>query len=91
MDGKEQEALFEKVKAHFLTWNASQCSGYVHGIVDESRVSEPLDCYMGNYDAYSKGYIDGFIDARGGDVVTEEWFKAVFDRGIAIDFKWWAE
>ena len=92
MDGKEQEALFEKVKERHPKWAFSRCSGYVHGIVDEGKVSEPLDCYLGNYDAYSKGYVGGFIDARGEDAFLTDWFQTHYGEiGYNIDFQWWTK
>lgn len=90
MSPEEQTLLYEKTRRHHPKWEPTRCSGYVHGIVDEDRLSEPQDYYLGSHDPYSEGYILGFIDARGPDIFLMDWFVGEYgDMGYEIDCQWW--
>ncbi len=105
MTPAEQEALFKKVQTYWDTpWGPLMASGYVHGIVDEARRTEPKDLYVRevranpegfDFNSYARGYLFGFADARGYDILGQEWAKGPVGRVIfedgedGIDFEWW--
>lgn len=99
MTEQEQIALFKRVQKRFHCWSERKCSGYVHGIVDEADIPAPQADMLDNQrDGYNVGYVYGFIDARGPDVLFEDWYKlhpaiANVTDEIAgqsnTDYRWW--
>ena len=93
MNPQEQEKLFEKVRKHFPAWNFAHAGGYVHGVTDGLRCSDPqqnyIDRFKGN-DCYAVGYICGFVDAYGEDVLTTDWYQnELMLPDILPDYRWW--
>jgi len=93
---QEQIALFKRVQKHFFRWTKRQCSGYVHGIVDEGNRIEPQgEVLHDQTDTYNIAYVYGFIDARGPDVTSESWYRLhallAFPEPHKPDFQWWVK
>ncbi len=94
MKSKDQEKLFAAVREHFKTWSVEQVSGYVHGVVDGLKHDEPQQDYVQKSlarETYAIGYIYGFVDASGADVVDTEWCKRIswIHDNTVIEFRWW--
>lgn len=95
---KEQIALFERVRKRFRRWSKRKCSGYVHGIMDESNRAKPQPCVASCLpDEYYVAYVYGFVDARGPDATCEEWYtidpryRTVGLATFKLDYRWWDE
>lgn len=101
MNESDQQDLFKRVQKRFRAWSERKCSGYVHGIADEASDLEPLSCATSNLqeeehlqDEYYIAYLYGFIDARGPDVLSEDWYKSNFQAVASptkMDFQWWVK
>ena len=90
MTPKEQEVLYQKVRKKFRIWTDVRCSGYVHGVVDETRREGPHPKYVKKFpDDYALGYIRGFADARGPDILVQPWVAQSFLLAEKINFEWW--
>ena len=94
MKPKDQEILFQRVKDRYPEWTDRQCSGYVAGVVDEARYTRPEHrqtlAFTKLERTYAKGYVLGFVDARGSDAFTDPWLKkiaACIRHSLA--FQWW--
>jgi len=90
MTEQEQIALFKRVQKKFPRWSRRQCSGYVHGIVDEASIPTPqADMLSNQQNEYNVCYVYGFIDARGPDVLSEDWFKLHPAIAFWQGYRWW--
>ena len=93
MNPEEQQAFFERVRAKYPNWSKQKVSGYVHGVVDEARCDNP---YQGMLEpgmvfkntSYQAGYLAGFADARGEDVLDTDWWKLF---GGKLEYQWWGK
>ena len=91
MSPKQQEQLFRKVQARFPRWSKRKCSGYVHGIVDESHCVRPCDRQVKAFSpkrSYAVGYVHGFIDARGEDACKDPRLIR-FKSSHTLAYRWW--
>jgi len=91
---EEQEKLFRMVRKRFHDWHIKQVSGYVHGVVDAVRRKEPRRVYVRKIQknsSYARGYIYGFIDAYGVDIVTTDWYQLILHLlpNRAPFYRWW--
>ena len=90
MTPKDQEKLFQRVKQRFSDWSDRRCSGYVHGIVDEAERLTPdsdrIRNALGHRSQYDIGYLQGFVDARGSDILEKVWARLIKPK---VDFEWW--
>lgn len=87
---QDQEKLFGRVKQRFPRWADKKCSGYVHGVVDEIQRKEPdamtVRFAMGHGHQYAEGYLCGFMDARGSDILEHTWTQLLVHK---LAFEWW--
>lgn len=91
MNPDDQEKLFEKVQKRFPRWSKRKCSGYVHGIVDESHRVRPCNRQVEAFSlkrTYAIGYVLGFIDARGEDAYKDPRLMR-FQSGHSLGYRWW--
>lgn len=90
MTPQDQEKLFKAVQKHFGQ-NDKWSSGYVHGVVDGLKRSEPRRAYIRKFEKgksdYAIGYIFGFIDAYGADALLAEWNKKLSPN--KMEYRWW--
>lgn len=95
MTHTEQERLFQKIRKRFPRRSAEWCSGYLHGITDESELGRPVpDLHYrakalidpaGN--TYACGYSMGFIDSYGSDA-DNSWGNGLITSGY---WRWWLD
>lgn len=89
MNPTDQEKLFKRVQKRFPDWSARMCSGYVHGIIDEAQRTKPDNIRIRNAmngSKYDTGYLRGFIDARGDDIMGCIWAQHAC---VKLQFEWW--
>ena len=95
MTPKDQVKLFRKVIARFPKWSERKCSGYVHGIVDETRRVRPRNRQVKAFRpgrVYAIGYVLGFIDARGEDAFNDPRLASMKRRSNhSFDYSWWED
>ena len=77
MTPKEQDELYQTMRATFPAWTFRFTSGYVHGRNDEPEQGQPDAVYVEADDDYALGYKTGFAVARGADADIEPWFERV--------------
>jgi len=90
MKPAEQERLFKKVRTKFPKWSVKRASGYVHGVNDGMHREEPRRVYVRGFkkhNEYAIGYIYGFIDAYGSDVLMQEWADGI---EVKFNYRWWS-
>lgn len=92
MTPSDQEKLFQRVRQKFPDWSDRKCSGYVHGIVDEpyrmGPDSDRIQNAIGRQSEYDIGYLCGFIDARGSDILEKAWARLIRPK---VQFVWWTK
>jgi len=89
MNPTDQEKLFKRVQKRFPKWSIRMCSGYVHGIIDEAQRPKPDILTIRNAmnrSGYAIGYLRGFIDARGNDIMVYTWAQHAC---VKLVFEWW--
>ena len=79
----DQEKLFARaLKGMWRGWETRTVSGYVKGVVDGLREIPPD--YRESSNAYAFGYILGYADAYGSDVIRLYGFEFIEAR-----YRWW--
>jgi hypothetical protein len=89
---QQQERLFKIVRERYKGWDIKQVSGYVHGVADGLKRTEPRQVYIRGFKKnkpYARGYIYGFIDAYGVDALIAEWGRELNLSGANIVYRWW--
>lgn len=89
MNLSEQEQLFKRIRRRFRQWSVRQCSGYIHGIVDQYQDLPPSPdmtesiqyTEVGN--TYAIGYLYGYADALGPDAEVQSWCIG------KVECRWW--
>lgn len=95
MSPSDQEKLFKKVQARFPRWSKRKCSGYVHGVVDETYLKRPSARQVKAFSpkrSYALGYVYGFIDARGEDAYKDPRLATMKRRSShVLSYRWWTK
>ena len=92
MKPEEQEKFFRLVQKHFPDWSSKRVSGYIHGVVDGLKRSEPRRVYVRLFKKtrpYAIGYIYGFIDAYGVDALMASWSQDLPVGSTSMQYRWW--
>jgi len=89
LSAMESNRFFPQVREQFPDKAADWASGYVHGVSDSTSRRQPRAVMVKDAaggDEYALGYLAGFFDHAGLDVVEESW---VMRHGLTCHFRWW--
>jgi hypothetical protein len=86
MTPQDQEKLFKRALKKFGQ-GPKWTSGYVHGVLDESRYLAPR-CPSADMRYYA-GYLSGFLDSYGEDYKSEPWGSGLAGQLHELNYRWW--